>query len=168
MPPTDSGDKGVWTPLFRDHLSQSLFGTVQGVSIDGRQRIQSYRKATGLPLVVAASVAKGSALAEWRARLNQSAAFGLLIATALATLFWLAVRSLQREERSQAAIRAAHADLDRRVQDRTAALREALTDKEILFKTVHHRVKNTLQVVCSLLNLQSARFREPAVRTAFA
>jgi two-component system, sensor histidine kinase PdtaS len=168
MPPADIGVTGVWGPLFTTHLPHSLFDTVEGISpIDGVRRIQSYRKAIGLPLVVAASVAKSTALAEWRSRLNQSAAFGLLIAMALAALFWLAVRSLQREERSQAAIRAAYADLDRRVQDRTAALREALTDKEILFKEVHHRVKNNLQVICSLLNLQSARFREPAVRQAF-
>ncbi|WP_119459379.1 MHYT domain-containing protein [Rhodospirillaceae bacterium SYSU D60014] len=168
MPPTDIDGKGIWEPLFRVHLPQSLFGTVDGISpIDRVQRIHSYRKATGLPLVVTASVAKGSALADWRSRLNQSAAFGLLIATVLAALLWFAVRSLQREERSQAAIRAAHADLDRRVQERTAALREALTDKEILFKEVHHRVKNNLQVICSLLNLQSARFHEPAVRQAF-
>src|SRR5690606_27721111 len=89
------------------------------------------------------------------------------IVAALGALSWLAVRSLRREELAANALRLARDDLDRRVRERTAELEAALADKEILFKEVHHRVKNNLQVICSLLNLQSNRFDEPAVRRAF-
>lgn len=46
-------------------------------------------------------------------------------------------------------------------------LRDSLEQKETLLKEVHHRVKNNLQVVSSLLNLQKGNIKDPVLEEAF-
>lgn len=58
--------------------------------------------------------------------------------------------------------------LEARVLEQTAALRQALADKTVLFREVHHRVKNNLQLTCSLLMLKARQFKDEEMRRAFA
>jgi len=52
------------------------------------------------------------------------------------------------------------------IQDRDQKLRDAVEQKTILIREIHHRVKNNLQVVMSLLSLQVGQVRDPSARQA--
>jgi two-component sensor histidine kinase len=46
-------------------------------------------------------------------------------------------------------------------------LRASLKEKDLLLKEVHHRVKNNMQVIYSLLNLQSGHIEDPQALSMF-
>jgi two-component sensor histidine kinase len=54
------------------------------------------------------------------------------------------------------------------LQRREADLREAMEQQHLLMQEIHHRVKNNLQIIASLLNLQAGRIRQPEARAEFA
>jgi two-component sensor histidine kinase len=57
-------------------------------------------------------------------------------------------------------------DMAAGIQDRDRSLREAVAQKTFQIRETHHRVKNNLQIVMSLLSLQAAQSREPTIREA--
>jgi two-component system, sensor histidine kinase PdtaS len=76
-------------------------------------------------------------------------------------------------EEANAALRVINQTLEEQVAERTASLTKALAErdallqrKDLLIREVDHRVKNSLQMVMSLLRIQAGKLTQPDTRRA--
>jgi PAS domain S-box-containing protein len=102
--------------------------------------------------------------------------WGILIVHACATLrqWQLSEADLLQQIANQLAIAIQQADLYQRMQVELTERRQAeerlqasLQEKDVLLKEIHHRVKNNMQMVSSLLNLQADSITDPEVLRPF-
>ena len=129
------------------------------ITADGVERIESWHKVDRTPAYVAVGLDLQGVLAGWRRAMLVQGAIG---ATALAIVGLLSLLWWKLAKREEALL----ADREHRIEVRTAELTAALAARDLLIKEVHHRVKNNLQLVRSLLSLQGKRSPNEAVRQA--
>ena len=75
-------------------------------------------------------------------------------------------RRLTEEALQLEQIKTLNADLEERVRARTSELTASLKERDVLLQEVHHRVKNNLQVISSLINMQVRRLEAGTSRDA--
>lgn len=122
--------------LFTEHLPKRHAGTYDAVSpADGIVRVVGYRKVENEPLLGLASLATETQLAPFWTQAGWFGATLALLLAALGFIVYYLLEVLRRDERSR------------------LALSSALQQNRLLLQEIHHRVKNNLQAVASLMQL---------------
>jgi two-component sensor histidine kinase/PAS domain-containing protein len=80
---------------------------------------------------------------------------------------WLECRMRVFDGRAGRVLRGVFNDISAQVQHE-ALLEKSLGEKTVLLQEIHHRVKNNLQVIHSLLDLQAGRIDDAAIAAQFA
>lgn len=126
------------TPLFTDFLRDAHAGVYHSTRspADGMSRIVGYRRVANWPLVATTGIERSEALYFFWTSLRAGLIIGLpLVCLLVMATVW--------------SLRLLRADSERRLQ-----LEHMLERNNFLMREIHHRVKNNLQAVASLVRLQ--------------
>ncbi len=124
--------------LFTHYLPEAPSGTYRSEAspADGASRLVGYYRVAGAPLVAVAAVSTETVLSDFRMRMFRIGFGAVPIFLGLAGFAGWVFRLLSHDSR------------------RREELEDALAQNRLLLREVHHRVKNNLQTVTSLIRLQ--------------
>ncbi|CAO3432470.1 hypothetical protein [Azospirillum doebereinerae] len=137
--------------------------------IVAQSRVGSY------PLLVETRMPENAVRERWLGRVFPYLALGLVVlfgfgASAWVLLRWASAEDVYRSTLATLAtkLRRSNADLEERVDERTKALSDMVAQRDLLLKEVNHRLKNSLQLACALVQMQGQSVNGPEARQQLA
>ncbi|HEX6981058.1 MAG TPA: histidine kinase dimerization/phosphoacceptor domain -containing protein [Alphaproteobacteria bacterium] len=142
--------------------------------VDTVERLEAYQRVYDFPVYVSIGIDRRAIFTRWLEGTRLQGIFAGLALAALLLLVAVAIWRSRLEEGAHRELEAMTATLEQRVRERTmevertaAGLRNLLAEKDVLVREVHHRVKNNLQIISSLLNLYANKFVNTEVQRGF-
>jgi two-component sensor histidine kinase len=142
--------------------------------VDGKEWLESYERIKGFSFYVGVGIPRAAIFERWLEGTLQQGIFAGAALAGLLLLVAVAITQTGREELARSELETLNQTLEERVRERTSeversaeGLRRLLAEKDVLFREVHHRVKNNLQIISSLLNLYSTKFAGDEVQRSF-
>jgi two-component sensor histidine kinase len=130
------------TPYMRA-IAKSNRGTYAGTAgSDGVERVYAFAQVGDLPLYAVYGFSLNRIVEQWLTGVYVAGAFALLGSM----LLWTAASGVRAAQRRRD-------ELAAQVEARTAELKSALAEKNLLLREVHHRVKNNLGMMVALVRI---------------
>lgn len=142
--------------LINKDLRVPASDAAQGNELVEQDWIWAVNRSTLYPVTLVAGTRLGPAMSEWHIRAGQDLILGILITFGFLLLAQAGIRAVDREAAVTESLRNLNDNLEERVRVRTQSL-------HLLLRELNHRIKNNLQIVGSLVRLQSRWHKNPTV-----
>jgi two-component sensor histidine kinase len=192
IPLTGGSERELPDPALTESLATGEAQTIEGIARDGTRHVWSVAVLEAelrLLVGISAEAVRAFAAASLRDRVMELSLFVLACLAAIVFGAEIAVARPLRvlaarvrawtpgqrfsaetglnDPREVVELGAALASASAVIADRETALRAALGQRDLLMAEIHHRVKNNLQIVASLLSMQAGRLQEPRAIAEF-
>jgi two-component sensor histidine kinase len=153
--------------VFSELIAQQGTARLTG-PLGGTEQVFAARTDASSGLSVLVGIRSADVAARWRRQAAGLISAAMVLMLMAAAAGWVVLQRFKQDREFTALLEGRVRERTAELERTTAQLEDALAHRELLVREVNHRVKNSLQLVASLLSLQSRRIEDPAMTAALA